>query len=45
MGEVSSSAFCRGDQIIRRGKILLLLKFCMPSRMIQALLLRQENSL
>ena len=45
MWEVVCSAFCQGDQTIRRGKILLFLKFCMPSRMNQGLLLRQESSL
>ena len=45
MGEVLYSAFCQGDQTIRRGKILLFLKFCMPSRMNQGLLLRQERSI
>ena len=28
MGEVLYSAFCQGDQTIRRGKIFLFLKFC-----------------
>ena len=45
MGKVPFSAFCHGDQTIRRGKILLFLTFCMPSRMNQGLLLRQESSL
>ena len=42
MGEVLYSAFRQGDQTIHRGKIILSLKFCMPSRMNQGLLLRQE---
>ena len=45
MGEVLYSAFCQGDQTIRWGKIFLFLKFCLPSRMNQGLLLRQESSL
>ena len=45
MGELLYSAICQGDQIIRRGKILLFQKFCMPSRMNQGLLLRKESSL
>ena len=45
MGEVLYSAICQGDQTIRRGKILLFLKFCMPSRMNQGMLLRQESLL
>ena len=45
MGEVLYSAICQGDQTIPRGKILLFLTFCMPSKMNQGLLLRQENSL
>ena len=45
MGEVLYSAFFQGDQIIRRGKNLFFLKFCMPSRLNQGLMLRQESSL
>ena len=45
MGEVLCYAFCQGDQTIRRGKIVLFLKFGMPSRLNQVLLLRQESSL
>ena len=45
MGGFLYSAFCQGDQTIRRGKTFLFLKFCMPSRMNQDLLLRQESSL
>ena len=45
MGEILCSAFCQGDQTILRGKIFLFLKFCMPPRMNQGLLLRQESSL
>ena len=45
MEEVLSYALCQDDQTIRTGKILLLLKFCMPSRMNQSLLLRQESSI
>ena len=45
MGEVLYSAFCHGDQTIRRRKSLLFPKFCKPSRMNQRLLLRQESSL
>ena len=45
MREVLYSAFCQGDQTIRTGKILLFLKFCMPSKVNQGLLLRQESSL
>ena len=45
MGEVLYSTFCQGDQTFRRGKIFSFLKFCMPSRMNQGLLLRQKSSL
>ena len=45
MGEILYSAISQGDQTILRGKIFLFLKFCMPSRMNQGLLLRQESSL
>ena len=45
MGEVLYFAFCQGDQTFRRRKIFLFLKFCILSRMIQGLLLRQESSL
>ena len=44
MVEVLCSAFSEGDQTISRGKIFLFLKICMPSRMNQGLLLRQESS-
>ena len=45
MGEVLYTAFCQGDQTIRRGKIFLFLKFCMLPRMNQDLLRHQESSL
>ena len=45
MAEVLYSAFCQGNQTIRSGKIVLFLKFFIPSRMNQGLLLRQESSL
>ena len=38
MGEVPYSAFCQGDQTIHRGKILLFLKFYVPSGLNQGLL-------
>ena len=45
MGEVLYSAICQGDQNIRGGKIVLFLKFCLPPRLNQGSLFRQESSL
>ena len=44
-GGVLYSVFCQVDQTVRRGRIVLFLKFFMPPGMFRDLLLRRESSI